>query len=594
MTRKRRHAAPVQVGGADLDRALAAARAAWTERLVTNDAAPAAVSVDGRTVVFSFWTPFRAARAAELLGGGGKFGAQQVYARAAVLAEAEAEVGATPPTPAQRVIDQIIDRLTRNDAAPATWRYDEAAGERVVTFYYHTPFRRDRAAELTSPTYAAGATGLRVKHALARDAGDDAAVGAVAATPQATPWTCGPAALRAVLAHHGIEVGEDAVATLAGNVPVIGCRPSGLVQAATELGCRADVFQARDLAALAPLLAADLPVLIVVDSWTHPGKAGHWVVVTLLGPRRVRVMDPHVAGCFRDLTPAELEARWWHREDGGVVKHLALLVTPEPRFKQPLVDCAARGAALARGARWHRDHVSRNDALAGEIGKDAEPPPAHGRLAKCTGSKWDTVGEYFGKAWRAVMKTMISSATGGGAGGKLGGGVVDAWADKFHIGVKDMKAEERRGFFNNASNAELVIWSIGWARAGYDKLAKDHGGGNDKKAWRFVAALGITGDDLRGEFADVMRATLKTVLWYGAWAPMSLPPCVTDAVVQAYLILDYGPLAETWEPIVKKKRTLPKGDSYVKIPAWVNAIMADLDAYKAARAGDDEPAKDFA
>lgn len=438
-----------------------------------------------------------------------------------------------------------VDRLTRNDVPPASVTVEPP---RTVVFGFYTEFRKKRADELLPSGTKYGGQYVYVRNVVLSA---EPEVGQVIGTAQSTPWTCGPAALRAVLAHHGDDVDEDTLAVLAGNVPVLGVRPSGLVKAATELGYRADVFQARGLSALAPFLARDLPVMVVVDSFTRPGKAGHWVVVTAVGPDRVVIMDPHVNGDWRRLTPAAFDARWWHREGGRVVRRLAVVVTPP--------------ALVA-------------------VGGDA---PTHGRLARCKGSAWDKVGEAFGKVWRAFMKTAVNTVTGGS-----GSGVIDAWADKFHVGVKNMKTEERRHFFNHATNEELVIWSVGWARAGFDEFTKSSGDDsrNKKLARKFIAALGLTEAMLHGALEEVLRATLRTLLWYGAWAPMSLAPCAQEAAIQAHLILFYGPLAETW-PLVRKKRKLPKGGSLDKIPAWVDAITADLDAYQAAHA---ESEREFA
>lgn len=535
-------AGPAVVGGEDLDRAVRYAVEAWTDRLNRNDIPPASTRVDGNAVIFGFYTGFRKQRADELLPSGTKYGGQYVYARTEVIAS-EAAVGADVlPAHARAKATELTARLAAQDAAPTGWRWD---ADTLYALFY-TPFRRERAIALLPPSYAADGRTVYVSTDLVRDA----QVGQVVGTAQSTPWTCGPAALRAVLAHHGTEVGEDELAVLAGNAPVIGCTPAGLIRAATELGYRADCFCMRSPAALAAFLARDLPVMLVVDSFTQPGRAGHWVVATALEGDSVRIMDPHAPTRWRRLPRTDLDARWWHREGGHVVRRLALVMTPTAE-------------ARVGGARYR-------------AGADA--PPAHGRLAKCTKTGWDKVGLAFGKVWRAGMKTMVNAV----GGGKLGTAAVDAWADKFHLGVKNLKAEERANFFNTASNEEVFIWSVGWARDGYDKLAKDHGSGNGKKAWKFVTALDIDEDDLHGDLVASAHETLMTLLWYGQWAPMAMPPCMNQAAIQAHLILFYGPLADTWE-IVRKKRQLPKGDSLVKITAWVNAIMADLDAYRAAR-----------
>ena len=590
MTRRRRHRHGAAVGldvtadgpiPTDVRRAIDL----FVDRLVRNDAAPAAVAyaVDPQTkyryATFSFWTPFRAERAAELLPHGYKAGAQMLYLKTRVLPEAE--VGSEPFAIARR-IEALAELLTRSDAAPAGHRYEPDA----LTFLFHTPFRRDRAQALLPPSFEVDGRAIYVYTALR----DDVAIGQVAGTAQSTPWTCGPAALQAVLAHHGDDVDEDTLAVLAGNVPVLGVRPTGLVKAATELGYRADCFVMRGVAALAPFLARDLPVLLVVDSWTQPGKAGHWVVATAVGPMRVRLMDPHAAGSWRTLTPAELDARWWHREGGRVVRRLALVVVPQHAMADdvaPLVDCVARGEALARGARWHRDHVSRNDALAGEVGSDK---PTHGRTAHVPGPSKALV--VFAKVAQAIGKAVVTFFTGS-AGGKA----YDALLDVTGTNVAKMNAGEKAKWFNDASNPEMYVWALSLARDKTRAWAAppDAKADNEARAVRAITrALGLAPaafDNLRTAMVPTLKFHLTAYCRNGT--------AMNAHAIQAILILFYGGLGETWPLVEAARKARPKldWDDVKAAPAaagWTDAVVKALEPYRTIAEGADNPDLEFA
>ena len=162
-----------------------------------------------------------------------------------------------------------------------------------------------------------------------------AEVGQVVGTGQETPWTCGPAALRAVLAHYGIEVAEPELSLMAATAPALGARPEGLVAAAARCGARGDAFLMNSIGELADLLALGVPPIIIVDSWTHPGKVGHYVVVTEIDPERglATIMDPHNESHWRTLTLRELDERWWARRKGAdgaakIVRRVAVIVRP--------------------------------------------------------------------------------------------------------------------------------------------------------------------------------------------------------------------------------------------------------------------------
>ena len=162
-----------------------------------------------------------------------------------------------------------------------------------------------------------------------------ARVGQVIATAQETPWTCGPASLRAVLAHYGRDVSEPELERAAVTAPAIGARPEGMVHAAEVYGCHARAFVMNSVGELVGLLAKSIPPIVIVDSWTRPGKVGHYVVVSRIDLTRglVTVMDPHTEGNWRVMTAKEFDERWWAKRRGKdgepvIIRRVCVVVTP--------------------------------------------------------------------------------------------------------------------------------------------------------------------------------------------------------------------------------------------------------------------------
>lgn len=542
-----------------------AAIAQMVERLTRNDAAPAAVAYeyDPRAryhyAVFGFHTAFRADRAAELLRGGTKVGAQYLYVKTRVLPEAEVGAARVPahavPAWLAPRAGEVVDRLAAHDAAPARVTYDDASS--TLTLWFYTDLRARRAREVV------GLTELALRHwvALAVALLPEAEIGQVVGTAQETPWTCGPAALRAVLAHHGDDVDEDTLAVLAGNVPVLGVRPSGLVKAATELGYHVSAFQAAGVAALAPLLARDLPVLAVVDSFTQPGRAGHWVVVTALGPGGVTLMDPHAPGNWRTLTPAAFDARWWHREGGRVARRLAVVVAPAAR----VTDNAAHGA------RWHADHVSRNDALAGEVGAEPEATPAHGRTARLVYKGMPGWLNVLGKVQRGATKALVTMFSGGTLARAW-----DAAQDQLMGAVGKLDGKAFATWINNAPNEEVAALRMGQLRKQVTRARAKH----DKKIIPVYDRLGLTDAALAGPVDEALEATFRAELFSYGLAPL-LPPQLQLHSLQAMAILLYGgadvlPLLDALLARAPAVKDWQRDPGLAARLAWVDDALATL------------------
>jgi len=98
---------------------------------------------------------------------------------------------------------------------------------------------------------------------------------------QQTPWTCGPAALRFVLAHYGIEITETRLAELSGTKINVGTTLLGLKQSAESLGVKTKGQHWN----WARLTQEENPVLAYISD-------SHYVVILKSDAKTVTFFDP--------------------------------------------------------------------------------------------------------------------------------------------------------------------------------------------------------------------------------------------------------------------------------------------------------------
>lgn len=142
------------------------------------------------------------------------------------------------------------------------------------------------------------------------------------AARQQTDYSCGPAALRAVLSYFGVEASEEELGRLAGTSE-LGTAPEGLARAAEAKGLSAQVVDGLTLDDLADVLRGGYVVVVALQAWSGEPRAeysnewaaGHYVVVTYVGPGEVRAMDPSVDGEGRAFVPTQEFLERWHDVD---------------------------------------------------------------------------------------------------------------------------------------------------------------------------------------------------------------------------------------------------------------------------------------
>lgn len=147
----------------------------------------------------------------------------------------------------------------------------------------------------------------------------------VADVRQTTDYTCGPAALQAVLAYYAIDVDEMTLARAARTDPAVGAALEALARVARSYGLVAEIRERLTIEDLRREVEAGRPVIVLNQSWrTDPavewGDAwddGHYLVVIGTDDRYVYVEDPSLIGARGAIPTAEFLERWhcWSDED---------------------------------------------------------------------------------------------------------------------------------------------------------------------------------------------------------------------------------------------------------------------------------------
>ncbi len=143
-------------------------------------------------------------------------------------------------------------------------------------------------------------------------------------TRQSTDYTCGVAALQAVLAYYGQDVREDVLAKALHANHKIGTRYKNIQQYAEAHGLSVLVQQEMSLEQLKNSIRSGHPVLCLIQAWADQKtdyktdwNDGHYVVAVGFDDTRMIFMDPSTAGHYTYIPLQEFEQRW-HDVDGTV------------------------------------------------------------------------------------------------------------------------------------------------------------------------------------------------------------------------------------------------------------------------------------
>lgn len=136
---------------------------------------------------------------------------------------------------------------------------------------------------------------------------------------QASPWSCGPAALMAVLVYFGrFDESESRLDAELGATPQDGTRVRNLVAGARRFGLLAEARTALELDDLRNELSRGAVVIVALQAWAMGAvtdwrshwEDGHYVVIVGVSDDRVYFMDPSVRTGYAYLPRAEFVDRW--------------------------------------------------------------------------------------------------------------------------------------------------------------------------------------------------------------------------------------------------------------------------------------------
>ena len=143
---------------------------------------------------------------------------------------------------------------------------------------------------------------------------------------QAHPWSCGAAALMAVLVYYGVfDEPESRLDAELGVTPDDGTSVARIVAEARRFGLEAEARTGMAIEDLGRELAGGALIIAAVQAWaTEPvtdwrarWEDGHYVVVVGVSDDRVYVMDPSVRTGYAYLRRDEWMARWHDYDRDG-------------------------------------------------------------------------------------------------------------------------------------------------------------------------------------------------------------------------------------------------------------------------------------
>ncbi len=135
---------------------------------------------------------------------------------------------------------------------------------------------------------------------------------------QSTGYTCGAAALQAVLAYWGFEEREDRLAARLHSTPEAGTHPLDILRVAREFGLAAELREGLDLSDLERALAEGTTVIVDLQAWreradvpwTETWDDGHYMILLGLDATNMYFEDPSLLGVRGTIPRAEFIDRW--------------------------------------------------------------------------------------------------------------------------------------------------------------------------------------------------------------------------------------------------------------------------------------------
>jgi hypothetical protein len=137
---------------------------------------------------------------------------------------------------------------------------------------------------------------------------------------QSTTYSCGAAALQAVLCAWGIDSRERTLMDECGTTESAGTSPEAIAAAARARGLNVRLVEETDLVALQAAAERGVPAIVAIQAWADERPAdfswrddwedGHYVIVLGIDDRNVYVEDPSLLGTRGVIPRPDFLDRW--------------------------------------------------------------------------------------------------------------------------------------------------------------------------------------------------------------------------------------------------------------------------------------------
>ena len=163
-------------------------------------------------------------------------------------------------------------------------------------------------------------------------------------TRQSTEYSCGAAAMQAVLGYWGRDIGEEDVREMLNTNEVSGTYPDDIIRVAKAFGLQAEYKENMSMADLENYVAEGIPVIVDCqawrsvsqynESWADTWNNGHWLVVIGIDENNVTLEDPYILGDRGIMSREEFLARWHNvrgldETDTGKQIHMGIAIRGE-------------------------------------------------------------------------------------------------------------------------------------------------------------------------------------------------------------------------------------------------------------------------
>ncbi len=170
---------------------------------------------------------------------------------------------------------------------------------------------------------------------------------------QSTNYTCGAAALQAVLAYWGTSEREDRLVARLHCTPELGTHPDDIVRVAREFGLRAELREGLKLDDLEAALSKGVTVIVDLQAWrqsqnrpwTEIWDDGHYMVLLGMDRKNLYFEDPSLLGSRGYIPRQEFLERWHDYEGLPPLKvtdrayvHMAIFIQGDRPVPQPALE----------------------------------------------------------------------------------------------------------------------------------------------------------------------------------------------------------------------------------------------------------------